>query len=299
MAEALCGSEDRWVRLDVSRPVCASPLALAAVAGERNAVIAADIYRHDLNGVVPEDLPWITWATRPRFAPPVCDGTRDGVLIADEKWRTLATAAGWKSDRINIADWPALAWPPSAANDAPIAMIADAIRIDMPEKLKDFSSHGMLWERILAELQADPLTIGDDAEAFLMSRARQMEIDWAAIDRQMFMTKLILPAWRRAVVRTLHAAKLPVVIYGSGWEEEEFSPLRRGTIATLPELGRAAAASAALIHPDPSGGVHPVAALGRPVARPRRLLIEGRRAVRISPNPPQRLSPQVVLSILR
>jgi len=122
------------------------------------------------------------------------------------------------------------------------------------------------------------------------------------LDRDLFAAKLILPAWRRAIVRALVAAGLPVAVHGSGWDDPEFAPIWRGAVTSIDELRRAAASSVALIHPDPSAYSHPLAALGRPVVRPTRLLkdaqnaLAGRLAIHRAAPP---LAADAVLSILR
>jgi hypothetical protein len=301
LAKIFAAPGDRWARLDISRATSASPLALAAAAADCDAVITANLYRGEVGGAVPDDLPWITWATNPRIASPSC-GALDVVLVADEHWRKRATAAGWPPNRVRVAAWPALGDDQPPAPAAPLAMIADAPMIDPPARLNDFSSHAVLWEQIAAELTRDPFAVGDNIDAFLSSRIHRLEIDAHALDRDLFAAKLILPAWRRAVVRLLVAAGLPLAVHGSGWDDPEFASFWHGPVTSIDELRRAAASSAALIHPDPSACAHPIAALGRPVVRPTRLLKDAANALagRLSIDraaPP--LTADAVLSILR
>lgn len=118
---------EKFLRIDNDRPLSASPLAMAIAAEECSAILAADLYRADLPGVLPDGIPWITWATRPRFRKPGTE--RDAVILADESWRSAARAAGWNEKRIAIAAWPALLHPNQSGRN--LAIIADATIADV------------------------------------------------------------------------------------------------------------------------------------------------------------------------
>jgi hypothetical protein len=269
LAHTLAG----WTHLDTDQPMSASPLALAMTAQECDAIIAADLYRSDLPGVVPDQVHWLTWVTKPRFAASAAPG--DAVLLADEEWRKPAMDAGWPADRLAVAAWPMLVDPTPAPPSGPVAFVADATLCEMPEKLRNFSSQGVLWEQIAAELMEDPFAVGESLDDYLDSRIRQFDIDGQTLDRAMFRRKLLLPVWRRGVARLMRQARLPLVVFGSGWDQtDEFAACWGGPVRSMEDLRRIASLAAAVVRPSPSPRLHPVSALGRPVLRPGRPMIK-------------------------
>jgi hypothetical protein len=262
LAEALCAG-DRFPRLDGSRPTSASTTALAIAVADCEALVTADVYRADLPGVVADDIRWITWATQPRFAAPAAAG--DALLVADERWRAEAIAAGWSADRVRVAGWPMLGGG-SIPHRGPLALIADVSVTAPPDRVKDYSSQAVLWEQIAAELEANPWALGQDLDAYLNARIAQLDIDGEALDRALFAEKVVLPTWRRGVARSLAKANLPLKLYGTGWDEDpEVAHHWAGPINSLQDLRQAAAGAAAVVYPSPVVHAHPAAALGRPV----------------------------------
>jgi hypothetical protein len=263
LAETLC-TGDRFQRLDSSRPTSASPMALANAVAECEALVAPDLYRADLPGVVPDDVRWITWATQPRFAAPAAAG--DVLLVIDERWRGDAIAAGWAADRVKVAAWPMLGGAAPTTHRGPLALIADVAPALPPERLKKYSSQSVLWEQITAELEANPWALGKDLDAYLNARITQLDIDTETLDRSLFLNGLIPSAWRRGAARSLANAKVPLKLYGTGWDSDsELAQHWAGPIASLQELRQAAAGAMALVYPSPIAQAHPVNSLGRPV----------------------------------
>jgi hypothetical protein len=303
--DGVCSSGGRWERLDISRPISASPFALAEAAEDCDAIIAADLFRIDIPGCAADEVPWITWATRRRISAPVSAARQDRLLITDERWRNDALAAGWAAERIFVAGWPMLnAEVPKSAEAAggTLALIADAAIGEIPLKARDFSSQGVLWEQIRAELEQNPLALGEEIGAYLGRRMAQLEIEADAVDEALWSEQLILPAWRRGIARAMARAGLKVMVYGKGWDDEEFLPVWGGPIVDLGDLRKAAAAAGALVHPEPAADVHAIAALGRPVVRPRRLLKNPRQAMAGGGSAARTaglLSRQLILSALR
>jgi len=289
------------VRLDPNQPVSASPLALALTSEQCDAVVTADLFRSDLPGVVADSKPLITWVTKPRIAPPMPGATGDLLLLADESWKRDANSAGWSNDRISVAGWPALAGGGGLPSASPtLALIADGPATTMPARLRDYSSHIVLWERIAAELAADPFVLGNNIDSYLTARMRQLELDLsaadmgaAAPDRELFRAELILPAWRRAIARVLIDAGLPLVLCGRGWDDPAEPQLANhwaGPVASTADLRLIAERVSAIVHPDPELHAHPAAALGRPVIAPQRTRAALIRAAQAALSP-QRLKP--------
>ena len=271
LAAALGDARAGWERLDTDAPLTASPLALALAAEGCEAVVAADLFRNDLPGVVPAGVPWVTWATTPRLAAPDPGARADAVLVADAAWLRSAADAGWSPARVAVAGFPRIDEPSPRPENGCLALIADAPLADPPERLRDYSSHGVLWEQIAAELAADPLAVGADADAYLSVRMARIEVAGESFDRGLFLDRLVLPAWRRGVARLLIAAGLPVVVFGEGWDAApEFRRHWGGPVGSVEELRIAARTAAAVVYPSPLVHAHPVDGLGRPVVRPSR-----------------------------
>lgn len=258
----------QWNRLDIEQTLSASPLALALAARECDAVVASDLFRNDLPGVVSCHIPWITWATTSRVAQPDPSAARDVLLLADRAWQGAALRQGWTNNRISFASWPLLfdfASKNIPGNGA-IAMIADAVLDPKPARLNEFSSHGVLWESIGKELLANPLALEADLDAYLTARMRTLEIAGDHLDRAFFRNHLILPAWRIGVARLLIESGLPLVLFGKGWGDLPDLAKHVGIpVQTLGDLGHIARTVSAVLCPMPSRHAHPVEMLGRPV----------------------------------
>ena len=296
LADALQASAEspgtEIVRFDSDHPLCSSTLALAAAAAGCDAVVAADAGRADAPNVLPASIPWLTWVTTPRV-PPAPDGApRDAVLLADGTWRSPAAQAGWRTDRVRVAGWPAAAGVvngPTAGSEF-IVVITDTAPPDPPEKLAEFSSHVLLWERIRADLERDPFGAARDAAAYLDRAIRATGMDAERLDRRLFTESLIVPAYQQGLARVLLRERVPVRFYGAGWEDiEPFGPFAGGAVTSRQALRQIAAEAAALVHAWPGGHAHPVDALGRPVVRPgatERSFLHAARRLLAHPAPP-------------
>ncbi|HUB27163.1 MAG TPA: hypothetical protein VL992_17180, partial [Tepidisphaeraceae bacterium] len=203
LVAALGQAPDEVTLIDNEQPLSASPLGIAIAAETCGALVAADLYRSDIPGVLPDELPWITWATKPRFAAPAPASKRDVVMLADESWRSAAMFAGWTSKNIAIAGWPALVKPTAPESGALLVLIADVAAAEKPKRVSDFSSQAVLWDAIAEELQKNPLVLGNDIDAYFSSRMEELSIPAGSVDAELFRKKLILPNWNRGIARLL------------------------------------------------------------------------------------------------
>jgi hypothetical protein len=266
--ETLCRQPGSWLRLDKDHPICASALALAMALEKCDALVTANVFRADLPGVAPDEMPWFTWVTQPRFAAPQAPATKDVLLLADPAWQAAAISAGWSADRLVSAGWPLIAQSSQIPKNGPLVLIGDAPLSPLPKGLDDFSSHIVLWEQIAQELSVDPLRLGFDMEHYLTARMKRLEID-QSVDRELFRRELIVPSWRRGIARLLAKAGLPLVVFGAGWGQgDEFTRHWGGPVHAMTELIKFSGLASALVHPSPQGEGHPIQGLGRPVLKP-------------------------------
>jgi hypothetical protein len=296
LADALRASAEspgtEIVRFDSDHPLCSSALALAEAAAGCDAVVAADVARCDVPNVVAPSVAWVTWVTTPRVPPAPDGGPRDAVLLADGAWRGLAAQAGWRADRVRVGGWPAaagLATGPAPGREF-VAIVTDTAPLDPPETLAEFSSHVLLWERIRADLGRDPFGAARDAAAYLDRAIRATGMDVERLDRRLFVESLIVPAYQQGLARVLLRERVPVRIYGAGWEDvEPFASFAGGAVTSRQALRQVAAEAAALVHAWPGGHAHPVDALRRPVVRPgttERSFLHATRRALAHPAPP-------------
>lgn len=324
---------------DPDDPLVASPAALALAAARCAAIVMTHHGRGDLPEIAPIDMPWVTWVTTPRIPRADKSGPRDALLLADPRWRTRAMEAGWKASQIDIAAWPGRqelthcereaacdrnstalltatkrtsadqqdADPKHQDSCAPVALIVDTHRIQTPGAIKEFSSHRLLWDSIHEELKADPFAMGDDASAYLDSRARHAQVSEDELDRNQFLCQLILPAWRQGIAFLLVKESVPLRLFGKGWNSiDGLQPLWAGEINSGAELMQAARSAVALIAPCPDLHAHPITALSRPILYPncgrQQFLNKARRARSNAPSLTTRnvpaISTQKVISML-
>jgi hypothetical protein len=269
------GENPAIVRVDIDDPLRAGPLAVAEAAATCDALIAADLGRADLPGIVRDELVWISWITRPRCLAAAGAGPRDRLLLADAALEPLARAAGWPSDRIAVAAWPLPNLPASEGVHPGITLIADIGPTGAddaghaggpPKVLDEFSSHRLLWEAIADELSKNPFAAGDDARAYLARWANRAGVNAADLPEAMFVEKLVLPASHAGLARILAADDIPLRLAGAGWNDlPDLARFAVGPINTRAQLLRLVASSAALLDGWPGRVGHPVRRMGRPI----------------------------------
>lgn len=263
--------EVRFVAMDPDDPRQASPLALAMAASDCDAVLTANAYRSEMPGIVSSCLPWLTWATTPRIAPPAADAPGDRLLLAEESLHDAALAAGWSVDRICLATWPDRASPGIAhgteqMTKAPLVLISDTVAIDEPPTPFELSSHHVLWTLIRDEIRRDPFCIGHNLAAYLGERMARLGLDETTVNLGLFIDQLIAPGFLQGVARILLDNNVPLGIYGSGWDTlPTFRSAWGGEVSTRERFEELIANAGALLHPSPLIGAHLSHAYGQPV----------------------------------
>jgi hypothetical protein len=260
--------------LNPDDPRQASPLAVAEAAAGAEAIIVADVFRADMPDVLARQTAWITWVSGDRVAPPDAQAPRDGIILADAGMMATATAAGWDASRIEVGAWPDLVVPGRAEGRKNgrmklLGLIADTFPLEVPARIKQFSSHALLWEMIAEELTANPLAVGTDPHEYLRGQMARLEVRDEGMDRRAFLERLILPAYQKGLAGLARRAGLPLALLGRGWSEiPELAPHAVGPIGSMEALAMALGDCGALIHPSPLPTAHPVQAMGLCVVQP-------------------------------
>jgi hypothetical protein len=245
--------DSTFAAFDPDFPLTASPPALAEAAMHADALVAADLFRSDLPGIVSPKTAWITWITNGRIGKFRSQWPTDALLLADPKWRPAARDAGWPDERIQIAAWPEfLPTSHTPACPASIAIFSDIRTIEVPQRVKDLSSQLLLWEMIEEELANRPWSLGENPERYLLDRMARFNIAEEGFDRSLFWDRLIAPAYQMGLCRFLLRSGVPLAIFGRGWKDlAEFQPHARGEIAGLDDLTAAVSQCTALLQPLP------------------------------------------------
>jgi hypothetical protein len=247
------GESGGFSGIDTDHPLSASPLALAEEAADAAAVVTGDFFRADLAGVVGPRTAWITWVTTGRIVGPMANCAADGLILADASWREAAINMGWRAERIAVAGWPGMAPTPG---DPPrrLGIFCDVSAIEIPQRVKDFSSQLLLWELVEAELLRDPLALGDNPERYLQSRMSKLGSADDGMDRGMFFERLIFPAYKRGVVRMLVNSGVPLAVFGRGWGEiADLKSVWGGAIESVEDLTSAVYQCRAILEAFPDG----------------------------------------------
>lgn len=255
------------VAVDASRGTNNSSLHLARVADGCDAIVTANISRSDLPQIVPENIPWLTWATQSRLPRAIPSATLDRLIIADASQLDAALAAGWDRSAISVGQEPPRV---SSLSRNPLpTIIADLPAINLPRSVEEMSSQRLVWEQIEAEITRNPFCLGKDPIGFVYAVAQQIGLGRAGFPIDTFHTGLVVPCFMRSLALALHGQGVRFAIYGSGWDVlPELSTHWKGPIRNQPELANALALANPLIDVWPGEAVHPARRAGRPLLRP-------------------------------
>jgi hypothetical protein len=247
-------------------PTNTSPLALAQVVSDCDALVAANFSRADAAGILPDDLAVITWATLPRIPAHAAARSRDRLIVADNSWVELAIANGWPKPFVCVAGYPVQNW--SGGHASGLAVIADTLPIVLRPERFELSSHRLLWEKIEHELKANPFSLDLDIHRYLGRQMERLGIAETGMDRRIFIDELIAPAYSQGLVRALVHEGLQLSIYGRGWDQiSEFAACCKGEIRNQAELRSAVSRCRALVHAWPTPTPHPIQTVGAPVLK--------------------------------
>ncbi len=228
---------------------------------EVDAIVAADFFRADAAGALPENLPIISWATKPRIAP---GGPHDKLLLADPDFTRAAHAAGWRQDQIALATRAERRSPRPPGKH--LALIADLTAAKLSAEIEDFSSHRLACERIQSELERNPFRAGSDIAGYVDAVRASMGIPAEGFPADAIVENWALPLWQASVVRRLSGAGLPVEVHGRGWDAaENLGATVRGPVTTRAAFLDAVDAAAAVLAPAP--GIRICDGYGRPVVQ--------------------------------
>ncbi|MBV8780310.1 MAG: hypothetical protein JO353_02830 [Phycisphaerae bacterium] len=260
------------LHLDTSDPINGSPLKLAERAIEAGILLTPNIARADMPGVIPADIPWLTWITTDRIPSFALAGEEDHLLITDEQVLESARAAGWPDDRIHPAAWPT-EHSQTARPSPALAVIADTKSLDAPIELNEFSSHRILWETLRGEIADDPfIVLKCGARDYLKDRLKRFDIASNGFPFDRFVNDLIGPAYAQALVRRAIASIKNVLLYGDGWSDlPGFAPFAAGPVQSRGATKNAIGSATALLHVWPTTFAHPIEACGLPVVRPEQI----------------------------
>ncbi len=253
---------------DADDPARSAPLALLQACQNCNAIFTANTVRSDLPGLIPDQLPWITWATTARIPSSALAGEWDQLIVVDPKLKDLAIKAGWNASRVHVGSFPSLDQSSkSHTGEGRLGIFVDTCTLETPEDLANYSSHSLLWEGIRHELHRDPFALLD-VLPFLTERMKRMGIGEDGFPFNRFIEKLIMPAYQQGLARTLIGAGVPLQLYGAGWDKlPEFAAHAAGEIVDRDQFHSAIAQCAALVHVWPSALAHPIDASGALVVR--------------------------------
>lgn len=292
-------------RLDSDCPTSSSPLSFALAACQCDAVLAANVFRSHLPGVIPDAMPWVTWATTPMIPPAREAGPNDRVVLSGSSWLDSARKLGWEESRLAIASWPALALshPPQRH----LSVVADTSPLGVPKEIEEYSSQVLLWELIRDDLARDPFLAVNNIEDYLNSRRARFQIGDDGFDPSVFIRRLIIPAVQQGLARRMIRDSVPLRLFGRGWDSlDGLSGFHGGPVTSRSQLAAIISNSVALVNVWPWDEAHAIEAAGRPIIRTRRmhdLLSDIRQAFNGTLKPPalhdQRLSPELIAGVLR
>jgi hypothetical protein len=268
LGELAARSTLRCEVLDSSRPDQSSALRLARRAEANDAIVMANVGRADLANIVPDNVPWVTFATHrvPGF---VASAPMDVVVVVDEASRERATLAGWPAAQVRFAVEPVDVLPLETGAGA--AVIADCPVIVMPQSIHDMSSHRLAWEWVEQTLSADPLALGGAfggaIDPLLQAAATKAGVPAESMPVDVLRDQLIAPLFVREMTRQL-VRRAGLRVFGQGWDQlPDVASAWRWSVGSKDELKAALKQSAVLVDLWPTQSTHRVRRVGRPTLR--------------------------------
>jgi hypothetical protein len=241
----------------------ASALNLAQMAANASAILIPNRGRGELPISLPPEKAILSWITQPRLWPFDPRFARDGLLLADESWIGHAKRMGWPAERLAVAEWPSLPIP-AGDGELSLALISDTNSLEVPTTELNFSSHHVLWEMIRSELLARPFSLAGDINTFIDQRRKKLGIGEEGFNRELFIGRLILPCFTQAIARRLVDTRIPLRVYGKGWDGVAgFADQECGVIGSRERFVGAVARATHLVYPWPVRHCHAIDGLGR------------------------------------
>ncbi|MGH7176676.1 MAG: hypothetical protein ACREJC_04785, partial [Tepidisphaeraceae bacterium] len=264
LSDSLAGFASRFV--DADDPLATSPLAIAQAACECRALLTVDACRSDAPGILPDDLPWITWITSGRIPSVDAAAPLDQLLLVDPADVELARSRGWPESRLTVAQPPVRNC--HATPGGHIAIIVDTFDLSPPADVEEYSSQRLLWEFVVAELRSDPFALDRNVDAYLNSRLAKFEIEPRAVDVAAMAARLVLPAWQRGLAHVLRESGMSLRIHGRGWDRiDAFAAIAPGEVCSREDLCGAIDAAGAILQITPGDRLTAVNFHGRLVLR--------------------------------
>ncbi len=242
---------------------------IAEKAQHAPAVITANVGRADHPDLICTAQPWISWITTGRVPKFITSSPRDGLVLIDEKLVPIAINLGWPRERLRIGYVVRAVQP--ASDRKTLAIITDLPDLSAPKDIEEFSSWRVVWDAIRKDLPENPHRLAGDIEGYLEKSRKFFGVPATDFPREIFVERLIAPAYLLGVAKWLVNEKLPVEIHGSGWDKvESVRHQYRGTIETREKLVAVLSRSAgvidafiATVHLLRHCGVTTIATLGR------------------------------------
>jgi len=253
------------VHVDPDDPASACPLDLPRRLSRCDAIVTADIARADLPSLLSSDMPWITWLTTARVPLVASAGLHDHLLLANP---TVALQEGWPSHRVHRATWPTMVAAFSGERPQALAIVADTFSLDTPEDLNQFSSHRVLWDTLKAEISNNPFVVGTDPQAYLLNRLKQVGFAVDNFPVVRFLSQLVYPAVAQSIAAMLIHAKLPLKLYGGGWDDiATLASHSAGPVSNRKQFEAVIQQPIAVVDVWPGIAAHPVRSVGVPILR--------------------------------
>lgn len=258
---AACASAEP-VMIDIARPDTSSALSIARRAENCDALVMANVARADLPLLVPPTVPWVTLLTAGRPAAPSDLNKRDRLVLVDESQRAGAVAAGWPAERIDVLD--RVAAQPSTGGRPALAI--DLRPVVKPAAIAEMSSHGLVWDRILARLADVAHVETKPPLAMIAAVAETVGVSPGDLPNDMLWELAAVPTFAVALARRLRQMHVPFDLYGSGWEAvPDVVDCWRGPIADAAAFESIRASASAFFNVWPGSASHASRRAGLPL----------------------------------
>jgi len=251
--------------IDLADPVQTSTLALLTACQNADVLVAADWYRADQPGVIPERIAMITFASKLRVAQ-FDPTTRNRLIAADCEIARCAIQSGWPAACVQIACEAPLTHQASEYHPKQVILMFDLPDLAPPKAISEVSTRKLVWDRVREEISADPFAARGAPVTYLTKLFGKLNVTAEPEVIDVMLNRLVHPQLAIATAAKLQDRVKNFSIRGRGWDRVEgVAAVWKGAIQTTANFVAATERASVLLDVWPGLASHRARRCGLPL----------------------------------